>query len=194
ILSAIGIVFLFKLLLFVAALLFFLLSRLKILIQIKIGGILAAMAGGLFTFLAGPIGIFVWIFIVLLALASIQEAFLAIYQWFFDKLSEALLRIRSFYDTIRSNSDKVFHPIAMIGEAITVCSFAAFGLWSILDIVDGKDPTTVNQIIGRVLVSIPYVLLLYRNYLKVTSDPNSGGDGIDTPMIVDFVDVMDDIF
>jgi hypothetical protein len=120
--------------------------------------------------------------------------FVSIYQWFFSKMAQLLMNIRQFFDNIRRGSIIIFHPIICLVEAILISGLALKSVWFLMDWVDGKTELTSRLITYRILVLVPFALLLYRNYIKDTNSPNIGGEGVDSPLLVEITDFVDAIF
>jgi hypothetical protein len=195
IMTGIACVLILKVMFFILAILFMLLSKVKILIKIKIGAIFGSIAAAMFASLAGPIGWFVSALLIIFIIAGIKDTFVNIYEWFFRKMAQILMWIRKLFDSVRKPLPAFLHPIVCVLEAAIVCGLALKGLWDIMDWLDGKIEVTHTLIKFRLLVLLPYALILYRNYIKDTNPPNRGGEGYDTPApFIEFTNLIDTIF
>jgi hypothetical protein len=194
IMTAVGLMLIFKALFILLALLLAVLSNLKIFVKLKIGAVLGSVAAAMFASLAGPIGWVISILLLLFIVSAIKEMFVSIYEWFFRKMAQVLMWIRGTFDSFRRPLPVFFHlPICII-EAAIVCGLSLKGLWEFMDWVDGKAELTPFLIKLRLLIFLPYLLILYRNYIKDTTPPNAGGDGVDSPVLVEFVNIVDAVF
>jgi hypothetical protein len=76
----------------------------------------------------------------------------------------------------------IFHPFIVLIEMILVCGLAAQGLWHLMEWADGTIPVTRTIIIQRSIAIIPFTIMLFKNYRRDTTPPNTGGEGIDVPL------------
>jgi hypothetical protein len=194
IMTGIACVIVLKVMFFILALILILLSKVKIFITLKIGAILGSIAAAMLSSLAGPIGWLVAAILILFIIAGIKDAFVSIYEWFFRTMAQILLWIRKQFNAVRKAFPIFLHPIICIIEAAIVCGFALKGLWDLMDWLDGKIEVTHTLVKWRLLVLLPYALILYRNYIKDTNPPNKGGEGIDSPLLLEFTNIVDTIF
>lgn len=191
IMTGVAAVLVLKGMFFILAVLFMLLSKVKILIKIKIGAIIGSLAAAMFASFAPGIGWVVSALLILFIIAGIKDAFVSIYEWFFRTMAQILMWIRTQFNAIRKPLPVFIHPIICIVEAAIVCGLALKGIWDIMDWLDGKIEVTHTLIKYRLLVLLPYALILYRNYIKDTNPPNEGGEGIDSPLLLEFTNIVD---
>jgi len=158
--------------------LFLFLSKFKFLAGMKIAVLFAFASSAIVAFLTGPLGWIVSVFLVLVFLAILWESILSVNETIFRKLGSLLISLRNFCNQLRKRFPLLF-PVIFLIELAIVAGLAAKGIWSSMDWADKKPILTQQLLIARLVIIIPFVLLLYRGYLKDTTPPNTGGDGPD---------------
>lgn len=194
IMTAIGAFAILKLAFILLALFLIFLTKIKIIVKLKIAALLVAIASAISSVVTGPLGWVLTAVLVIFIISGIQETFISIYEWFFKKMAIILLKIRKWFDVLRANTWIAFHLIVCIFEGVLVCSLSLYSIWSLMDWVDGDLQLTSQLIMYRIIVLTPMWFLLYRNYIKDTTPPNMGGDGVESPVLVGFTDFVDFIF
>jgi len=178
---------LFKVGVFVLAILFFLVAKLKFLIGAKLVIIFGSVAATLMGIALGPIG-WILISIAILIFASslvyaIVDSFSAVYHWFLRKFADLLLWVRRMCDHTRSWLWKPFRPLVLIFEMPMVCGFSVYSLWEIMDFLGGELQFGQSGTFFRCVCLAPFVLFTYTTYMRDTSPLGDGGDGLDVPLL-----------
>jgi hypothetical protein len=184
--AGIATILMFKFGLLLLALLFFLLTKLKFLIGAKLVAILGSFIATLLGIAAGPIG---WVLIAFAVfvfgfalLGAIKETFLSVYRWFFRTFAELLLWVRRTSDALREWLYRPLRPLVLVLEVPVVCGTALFSLWEIMNWLGTRINFGQQGTFFRCICLLPFTVFTYRAYIRDTTPPGDGGEGLDVPL------------
>ncbi len=195
--AVVALIVLFKVFLLVIALLLFLLLKLKAIIGAKIAMFLGTMLASVLSVFLGPLSPLIisvlWIILFLSLGAAIKDAFFDLYSGIFTMFGKFLLGVRTIADRIRVGLPTFLRFLVFIIEMPLVCALSIYGVWKAMNWIDDNPEITINILIFRLLILVPFSIFLYRSYIKSTTPPQQGDDGIDLPLPIEISDIASTI-
>ncbi len=181
---------LFKAVAILIALAILALAKWKVFVTVKLGYILAAIGGGLLGIFSGPLG---WIALALVVLFTfaymvefVKSAFTKVYEWILTRSAAVMFWVRSLSDQAANG------PLGRVGALFVIplelAAVTALPIWSLFELwnlVSGEvdilySPAQANL---RLLVALIFIILLYVDYRRATSQRE--------PVYPDLPDVLD---
>lgn len=166
-----------------------LITKLKFILGAKIVAMITAFAASVFGVFVGPPG---WIILIILTIyffGAIKEYtmifFKSINEWFFEKLSAALIKVRTHADYTRDKLSERNKFLVLFIEVPIVCGVSSYSLWELLSISENffiKGSPSEFLILLKFVCLIPFTYFMYKAYLRDTTPPKKGGDGLDVPV------------
>lgn len=180
----------FKVALLVISLGLILLAKLKMFIGAKIALLFGSMAAAVFGIAIGPIGWLVLLIFAVLFMLMLGDAIKSIYMWFFEKLAFALMWVRRTADSARARVKGRWVFAVLAFEVPAVAGVPVYGIWQMMDWFDGSHPLTGWRVFARLVCLAPFACLTYISYLRDTTLPATGGDGLQVPMPISLTDLV----